>query len=116
MCEPEFTASALHVVRIGTAQQEHTDEDAAAADEGEAQQDVGEGGGPEGEQVQRLVAVRIRDRRVLVVVGHVNGVDPHVTWRNPDSLTVPKDPQPSNLKLPPVVLGVNLTPIRKTGV
>lgn len=71
----------LNVVGIGAAHQEETDEDAAAAKEEEAQQDVDQGGGPEGKQVQRLVAVGVHAGRVLVVVGLVNGVDPHVTWR-----------------------------------
>lgn len=73
----------LNVVGISSAQQVETDEDAAAADEEETQQDVDQGGGPEGEQVQRPVAVRLPAGGVLVVVGLVNGVDPHVTWRNP---------------------------------
>lgn len=70
----------LDVVGIGPAAQEEADEDAAAAHEEHAQEDVDQGGGPEGEQVERPVAVGVRARRVLVVVGLVNGVDPHVTY------------------------------------
>lgn len=72
------------VVGIGPAQQVEADADAAAAQEEEPQQDVDQRGGPEGEQVQRPVAVGPRAAAGgggAVVVGLVDGVDPHVPWR-----------------------------------
>lgn len=80
---PRCKCWSLNVIGISSAQQAETDEDAAAADQEETQQDVDQGGGPERKQVRSPVAVRIHAGRVLVVVGLVNGVDPHVTWRNP---------------------------------
>lgn len=68
------------VVGVGTAAQTEAEKDAAATDHQHTYEDVDQGGGPESEQVQGLVAVRIHVGRVLVVVGLVNRVDPHVTW------------------------------------
>lgn len=97
--------STLHVVGIGSTQHAETDQDAAATNKGETHQDVDQGGAPERKQVQRPVAVQIHGGRVLVVDGLVNGVDPHVPWRNPVSLThlfcfgaagTLRNPQPSH--------------------
>lgn len=74
------------VVGIGPAQQVEADADAAAAQEEEPQQDVDQRGGPEGKQVQRPVAVGPRAGGGAVVVGLVDGVDPHVPWGEPGSV------------------------------
>lgn len=71
------------IVWVGSATQAEADEGAAAGQQGRSQQDVDHGGGPEGKQVQRLVAVGLYIRCVLVVVGLVNGVDPHITGDKP---------------------------------
>lgn len=71
------------VVGVGAAAQEEAEEDAAAAHQEQTQQDVDQGGGPEGEQVERLVAVGIQMCGVLVVVGLINRVDPHITCDKP---------------------------------
>lgn len=68
---------------VGSSAQVEADEDAAADDQGGDEEDVGQRGGPEGEQVQCLVAVRLHACRVLVVVGLVNRVDPHITSNEP---------------------------------
>ena len=80
------------VVGIGSFAQAEAAEGAAAADQEQAQQDVDQGGDPEGEQVQRLVAVGVHVCFALVEVGLVNGVDPHVTWTR-------KKPSDSHLQL-----------------
>lgn len=67
------------VVGVGSAAQAEADEGAAAAYQGQTQDDVDQGGGPEGKQVDCPVAVGIHICSVLVVVGLVNRVDPHVT-------------------------------------
>lgn len=77
---PSFVFSPLHVVVcICSATQEEAEEDAAADKQKQSQEDVDQGGGPEGKQVQCLVAVRIHICRVLVVVGLIDRVDPHIT-------------------------------------
>lgn len=53
---PESTSLNV-VVRVGPSTQEEAEEDAAAAKKEQTQQDVDQGGGPEGEEVERLVAV-----------------------------------------------------------
>jgi len=67
------------VVRVGSAAQEGAEAGAAAADHEQSQEDVDEGGGPEGKQVEVPVAVRVHIGRVPVVVGLVNRVYPHIT-------------------------------------
>lgn len=54
---------------------------AEKGEQGHTKQDISESGGPEGEQVERLVAVCIHIGRVPVVVGFIDGVDPHITQR-----------------------------------
>lgn len=83
MCELEFMkvhSLGRHVGRIGSTLVDPRDKAAAAADDDGSHHDVEEGGVPEGEQGQRLLAVQIRGGRALVVVGRVNVVDPHVIW------------------------------------
>lgn len=87
MCPAMGGASCLHpvapslniVIGVSSATQKEAEEDAAATYYKQTQEDVDQGGGPEGKQVQRLVTVGIQSRCVLVVVRLVNGVDPHVT-------------------------------------
>lgn len=79
-----LVCSTLHVVvRVCSATQEEAEEDAAAREQKQSQEDVDQGGGPEGKQVQCPVAVRIHICRVLVVVGLINRVDPHITSNKP---------------------------------
>lgn len=66
------------VVGVGSPAQAEAEDDAAAADQRQTYEDVDQRGGPEGEQVERPVAVGIAGY-VPVVVGLINGVDPHVT-------------------------------------
>lgn len=73
----------LNVVWIFAAKHESTDEDAAAADEGQTQDDVDQRGGPEGEQIESPIAVLIDICCVLLEVWLINGVDPHVTCDKP---------------------------------
>lgn len=47
-----------------------------------AEQDVAHVGGPEGKQVECLVAVRI-PAYCLIVVGFIDGVDPHISSNEP---------------------------------
>lgn len=68
-------------VGVGTAAQAEAEKDEAATDHQQTHEDVDQRGGPESKQVQGLVAVRIHGGCVLVVVGLVNRVDPHVTWK-----------------------------------
>lgn len=68
------------VVSVGSATQVEADEDEAAAYQEHTEEDVDEGGDPEGKQVERPVTVRIRSCCVLVEVWFVNRVDPHITW------------------------------------
>lgn len=71
----------LHVVvGIGSATQEEAEEDAEAAYEEKTQEDVDQRGGPEGKQVECLVAIGFHTCCVLVVVGLINRVDPHITY------------------------------------
>lgn len=79
-CQGRGRPSLDVVVGVGSAARVEADEDAAAGEHEQAQEDVDQGGGPEGEQVERPVAVRIHVRRVFVVVGLVDRVDPHVAW------------------------------------
>lgn len=67
------------VVGVGSATQVEAEENTAAAYEEQTQEDVEQSGGPEGKQVELLVAVRIHICCVLVVVWLVNRVDPHIT-------------------------------------
>ncbi len=67
------------VIWVGSATQEEAEEDAAAAKQEETQEDVDQSGSPEGKQVQRPVAVGTNVSAVLVVVGLINRVDPHIT-------------------------------------
>lgn len=80
---PSVCSSSDVVVGVGSATQVEADEDAAAAEQEQAEEDVDQGGGPEGKQVQRPVAVGLHGCRVLVVVGLVNRVDPHITSNKP---------------------------------
>lgn len=74
----------LHVVIwVGTATQAEADKDATATQQEQPQEDVDEGGCPEGEQVERLVAIGIYICCVLVVIGLVNRVNPHITSDEP---------------------------------
>lgn len=80
---PLDAAGPLGVVGVLAAKHEATDEEAAAADQRYTQDDVDQGRGPEGEQVERPVAVLLDIRRVLVEVWLEDGVDPHVTCDKP---------------------------------
>lgn len=71
------------IIRVGAATQEAAEEDAAAHDYKQTQEDVEQRCGPEGEQVERFVAVGVHICRVLVVTGLVNRVDPHITSDKP---------------------------------
>lgn len=78
-----FAASLDVVVGVGSAAHVEADQDTAAEQQEHTQEDVDQGGGPEGKQVESPVAVRVHIRRVPVVVGLVNGVDPHITSNEP---------------------------------
>ena len=69
------------VVGVGSATQAEADHDAAAAQQDHAEEDVDQSRDPEGEQVERLVAVKLRVRGVLGEFRHVNRVDPHIAWK-----------------------------------
>lgn len=69
------------VVWVGAAAHAETHEDAAATQQEDSKQNVDQGGGPEGIQVERLVTVHIWVGRVLLEVRLVDRVDPDVTWR-----------------------------------
>lgn len=68
------------VVRVGSATQAEAEEGAAAEEHEQTHEDIDQGGGPESKQVQGLVAIGVQICRDLVVVGLVNGVDPHIAW------------------------------------
>lgn len=53
---------------------------ATAREKDETQQDVVQVGGPEGKQVESLVAVVVAGH-CLIVVGFIDGVNPHITSR-----------------------------------
>lgn len=67
------------VIGVGSATQVKTDEGTATNYDEQSNEDVDQGGDPEGKQVQCLVAVGIHICCALVKVGLVNRVDPHVT-------------------------------------
>lgn len=69
------------VVRVGAAAEAEAHEDAAAAQQEDSKQDVDQGGGPEGIQVEGLITVHIWVCRVLLEVRPVNRVDPDIPWR-----------------------------------
>lgn len=71
------------VVGISSSTKAEAEQDAEANYEEETQEDVDRGGAPEGKQVERLVTVKIHTCAVLVVVGLVNRVDPHVSSNEP---------------------------------
>lgn len=52
---------------------------AAKGNKDHTKQDIGKVGGPEGEQVERLVAVQNPTSYLLVIVGFIDGVDRHIT-------------------------------------
>ena len=70
------------VVGVGPAEGAEAQQSAAPPEQEQAQQDVQQRGGPEGKQVQRLVAVWLHGRGGAVVVGLVDGVDPHISCRD----------------------------------
>lgn len=68
------------VIGVGSATQAEAEEGAAAEDHEQTQEDIDQGGGPESKQVQGLVAIGVQSCCALVIVGLVNGVDPHIAW------------------------------------
>lgn len=92
MCAASLDASCLLIlsllsldviVRVGSATQVEADKDEAATDQETTQQDVDQGGGPEGKQVESLVTIGTQICGVLVVVWLVDRVDPHITSYKP---------------------------------
>lgn len=69
------------VIWVGAAAQAQAHQDAAASQQKDSKENVDQGGGPEGIQVERLVTVHVRVRRVLLEVRPVDRVDPDITWR-----------------------------------
>lgn len=82
-CVPAATSSLDVVVRVSSAAQAEAEEGAAGTKHCHPEEDVDQGGDPEGKQVQVLVAVEARVSCVLVVVGLVNRVDPHISSYEP---------------------------------
>lgn len=56
---------------------------ATAAENDETQQEVEEVCGPEGKQVERLVAVGVQAGNRLVIAGFIDGINPHITSDEP---------------------------------
>lgn len=73
------------VVSVGVtfATYQAAEEETAAAHHKQAQQDVDQSGGPEGKQVDGLIAVGVHICCIFVVVGLINRVDPHITSNKP---------------------------------
>lgn len=69
------------IVWVGAAAQAEAHQDTAASHQEDGKQDVDQGGGPEGIQVERLVTVHIWVCRVLLEVWPVDGVDPDIACR-----------------------------------
>lgn len=81
---PRCSQKSLHVVvGVGTATQAGAHEAQAATHEGQTEQDVDQGGGPEGKQVQGLVAVEVWVCCIFLVAGLINRIDPHITSNKP---------------------------------
>lgn len=73
----------VSVVRISTATQAEAKENAASSDQCDPYQDVDQGDGPEGVQVNSLVAENVKGGGVLHIDGLINPVDPYVTANEP---------------------------------
>ena len=67
---------------VGSATHAEAAEDTAADHQEQTQEDVDQGGGPEGKQVECPVAVGIHIGCILVVVRLINRVYPHITLDN----------------------------------
>lgn len=80
---PSFAPALDVVVAVGPAAQVEADQDTTAEDQEQTQEDVDQGGGPEGKQVESPVTVRVHICCVPVVVGFINGIDPHITSNEP---------------------------------
>lgn len=75
-----FVCLSLDIVDgVGSATQAEAAEDTAAAHQEQTQEDVDQGGGPEGKQVEGPVAVGIHISCILVVVRLINRVYPNIT-------------------------------------
>lgn len=73
----------VSVVWVSPTTQEEAEENAASSDHKGPHQDVSQSDGPEGEQVNSLIAVNIDGGGVLHIDRLVNPVDPHVTSNEP---------------------------------
>lgn len=71
------------VVGVGPTAYVEADHDTAAREDKQTHQDVHQRDGPEGKQVDCLVTVGIDLCRGLVIVGFIDGVDPHITRDKP---------------------------------
>lgn len=68
------------IVGVGATADTEAHEDTAASQQEDSKQNVDQGGGPEGIQVERLVTEHIWVDRVLLKVWLVDGIDPDITW------------------------------------
>lgn len=82
-CGREKDRSAVSVIRVSTTAQAEADKNATSSDHKSPHQDVSQSDGPEGEQVNSLIAVNIDGGGVLHIDGLINPVDPHVTSNEP---------------------------------
>lgn len=81
--EGEKDRSVGSVVWVSTAAQEEAEEDTASSNQEGPQQDVDQSDGPEGEQVNSLIAVNVDSGGVLHIDRLIYPVDPHVTSNEP---------------------------------
>lgn len=79
----EKNRSAASVVRVSAAAQEEAEENTASSDQEGPQQDVGQSDGPEGEQINSLIAVNVGRVGVVDIDRLIYPVDPHVTSNEP---------------------------------
>lgn len=73
----------VSVIRVSTAAQEEAEQNTASSDQEGSQQDVDQSDGPEGKQVNSLMAVNFDGGGILHIDGLIYPVDPHVTSNEP---------------------------------